>query len=131
MGKKPDLVVWSEENGYDAKLRAYPTNLGSSSFELPQVDLSKSEAAKKMADSFNREREEILQKIEQMYAEYADSVLVWESKMSFEPITGKSYFLYDLRGQNTLSLLSPNEWGKGKEFLGEFVLNSDRKWIRK
>jgi hypothetical protein len=131
MGRKPDLVVWSEENGYDAKLRSYPTNLGASSFELPQVDLSKSEAAKKMADSFNREREEIIQKIEKMYTEYADSVLVWESKMSFEPITGKSYYLYDLRGQNTLSLLSPNEWGKGKEFLGEFVLNSDRKWIRK
>jgi dihydrofolate reductase len=32
--KKPDNVVWSPENGYDAKLKNYPTNLGSPSFDL-------------------------------------------------------------------------------------------------
>ena len=32
--KKPDLVVWDELNGYDAKIKSYPTNIGAPSFEF-------------------------------------------------------------------------------------------------
>jgi hypothetical protein len=57
--------------------------------------------------------------------------LVWESKISFDPIVGKIYYLYCFDGVNTLSLLSPKEWKKIDSFIGEYELNSDRKWIRK
>jgi len=122
--------VWDEVNGYNANLMQYPTNIGAPSFTLPNVGLVKTESAKKMIDVFEREKREIADRIEKLYQEYLDSVMVWESKISFEPIVGKTYYLYDFEGVNTLSLLSPTDWGKTENFLGEFTLTSDRKWIR-
>jgi hypothetical protein len=129
--KRPDLIVWSEKDGYDAKLRTYPTSNGSQSFDLPNVPLFRSEASKKMMDVFNREHQEIKERIEKMYDEYNTSIRVWESKISFEPIVGKSYFLYIFAEELTLSLIGPDEWNRGKDFVGEFLLNSDNKWIKK
>ena len=127
--KKPDLVVWSEKNGYDAKLIPYPTSVGGQGFDLPNVPLFRTQSSKKMMDVFNRERIEIKERIEKMYDEYNTSIMVWESKISFEPIVGKSYFLYNFAGELTLSLIAPNEWGRGKDFIGEYILNSDNKWV--
>ena len=129
MDKKPDLVVWSEKNGYDAKLMTYPTSAAGQGFDLPNVPLFRSQSSKKMMDVFNREQQEIKERIEKMYDEYNTSIMVWESKISFEPIVGKSYFLYNFAGELTLSLIAPNEWGRGKDFVGEYILNSDNKWI--
>jgi len=131
MEKKPDLVVWSEKNGYDAKFMTYPTSAGGQGFDLPNVPLFRSQASKKMMDVFNREHQEIRERIEKMYDEYNTSIMVWESKISFEPIVGKSYFLYNFSGELRLSLIAPNEWGRGKDCVGEFLLNSDNKWIKK
>lgn len=82
-------------------------------------------------DVFNREHQEIKERIEKMYDEYNTSIMIWESKISFEPIIGKSYYLYDFSGVLTLSLIAPNEWNRGDDFLGEYLLNSDNKWIKK
>ena len=131
MEKKPDLIVWSEKNGYDAKFMTYPTSAGSQGFDLPNVPLFRSESSKKMMDVFNREQQEIRERIEKMYEEYNTSIMVWESKISFEPIIGKSYFLYNFSGELRLSLIAPNEWGYEKDYIGEFLLNSDNKWIKK
>jgi hypothetical protein len=130
MSKKPDLIVWSEENGYDAKFKEYPTNIGAPSFKLPNVSLIRTQASKKMMDVFEREKLELIERAEKLTNEFNDSLLVWESKISFDPIVGKTYYLYDFNGVNTLSLISPQEWGKNDCFLGGFTLNSDNKWIR-
>jgi hypothetical protein len=131
MEKKPDLVVWDEKNGYDAKFKSYPTTSSGPNFNLPNVPLFRNEASKKMMDVFNREHEEIRERIEKMYEEYNDSIKIWESKIPFEPIVGKPYFLYNFSEELTLSLIAPNEWSKGKDFIGEYILNSDNKWIKK
>ena len=47
MEKKPDLIVWSEKDGYDAKLKSYPTSAGGQGFDLPNVPLFRSQASKK------------------------------------------------------------------------------------
>jgi hypothetical protein len=130
MSKKPDLIVWSEENGYDAKFKEYPTNIGAPSFKLPNVSLIRTQASKKMMDVFEREKLELIERAEKLTNEFNDSLLVWESKISFDPIVGKTYYLYDFNGINTLSLISPQEWGKNDCFLGGFTLNSDNKWLR-
>jgi hypothetical protein len=130
MEKKPDLVVWTEKDGYDAKLKSYPTSVGGHGFDLPNVPLFRSLSSKKMMDVFNREQQEIRERIEKMYDEYNTSIMVWESKISFEPIVGNSYFLYNFAGQLTLSLIAPNEWGREKDFIGEYILNLDNKWIK-
>ena len=130
MEKKPDLVVWTEKNGYDAKFKSYPTSAGGQGFDLPNVPLFRNESSKKMMDVFNREHQEIRERIEKMYDEYNTSIMLWESKISFEPIVGKSYFLYNFAGELTLSLIAPNEWRRGDDFVGEYLLNSDNKWIK-
>jgi hypothetical protein len=129
--KKPDLVVWNEQDGYDARLKPYPTNIGSQGFDLPNVPQFREQSSKKMMDVFNREKEEIKERIKKLYDEYNTSITVWESKISFEPIIGKSYYLYNFNGQNTLSLIGPTEWNRGEDFVGEFLLNSENKWIKK
>jgi hypothetical protein len=128
--KKPDAIVWSEENGYDAKLRSYPTSVGAPSFNLPDMTKIKSQSAKKMHEVFDRERLELLEKAEKLYEEYNTSMMVWESKISFEPIIGGKYHLYNFDGEKTLSLIAPNEWNKSNYFLGSFILNYDNKWIK-
>ena len=130
MDKKPDLVVWDKVNGYDANLKSYPTNLGAPSFDLPKVSLVKTEASKKMLDVFESERDEIIKRIEKLYEEYNDSIMVWESKISFEPVVGHTYYLYEFNNVKTLSLISPEQWDKFDSFIGEFKLTSDRKWLK-
>jgi hypothetical protein len=130
MSKKPDLVVWDEVNGYNANLKSNPTNLGAPAFNLPNVSLARSESSKKMLDVFEREKQEIIERIERLYDEYNTSVMVWESKISFEPIVGKTYYLYNFKNVKTLSLISPEEWDKYDSFIGEFTLTSDRKWVK-
>jgi hypothetical protein len=128
--KKSDAIVWSEENGYDAKLRSYPTTVGAPSFNLPDMTKIKSQSAKKMHEVFDRERLELLEKAEKLYEEYNTSMMVWESRISFEPIIGGKYHLYDFDGEKTLSLIAPNEWNKSNCFIASFVLNYDNKWIK-
>lgn len=130
MEKKPDAVVWSKEDGYDAKFRSYPTSVSSPSFDLPNIPKIKNIAAKKMYDVFDRERLELLEKAEKLYEEYNISIMVWESKISFEPIVGSKYHLYDFNGVKTLSLISPNEWNRSEQFIDSFILNHDNKWIK-
>jgi hypothetical protein len=128
--KKPDAIVWSEESGYDAKLRSYPTSVGAPSFNLPDMSKIKSQSAKRMYDVFDRERLELLEKAEKLYEEYNMCIMVWESKISFEPIIGGKYHLYDFNGERTLSLIAPNEWSKSDCFIASFILNYDNKWIK-
>ena len=131
MEKKSDLIVWNENEGYNANIKSYPTSVGGQGFDLPNVPLFRSQSSKKMMDVFNREHQEIKERIEKMYDEYNTSIMIWESKISFEPIIGKSYYLYDFSGVLTLSLIAPNEWNRGDDFLGEYLLSSDNKWIKK
>ena len=60
------------------------------------------------------------------------SDIIYSVEMTFQPIIGKRYFLYELdTGKRYLSLISPKEWGKGIEgqtYLAEVHLNSDHTW---
>lgn len=126
--EKPMMVVWDKENGYDAKLKFYPTNVGSFKFDLPDVPLFRNNQTKKMMDSFEKEKNEIVEKAQKLIESYNESVLVWESSISFEPIVGNTYHLYDFNGKKTLSLISPNEWNNKDKFIGSYTLESDGKW---
>ena len=130
MLNKPDLIVFDEESGYDAKFKPYPTSVGAPVFKIPDISLFRTESSKKMISVFERERQEIVERIEKLHEEYTTSMMVWESKISFEPIVGKPYHLYNFDGVNTLSLIGPNEWNKSEFYIGTFLLNSDNKWIK-
>lgn len=60
------------------------------------------------------------------------SDLIYNVQMSFQPIIGKRYFLYEMKdGKRYLSLISPKEWGdkmSNQIYLAEVHLNSDHTW---
>jgi hypothetical protein len=126
--KIPDLVVWTEADGFDARLKKYPTNLGAPAFEAPNMQLAKAGAAQKMLSVFERERLEIIEKMKDLYEEYETSMMVWNSKISFEPIVGHTYHLYEFSSGKTLSLISPSEWKKQDCYIGSYTLTSENKW---
>jgi predicted transcriptional regulator len=60
------------------------------------------------------------------------SDIIYSVEMTFQPIIGKRYFLYEMNtGKRYLSLISPKEWGnkmQGQTYLAEVHLNSDHTW---
>jgi len=60
------------------------------------------------------------------------SDLIYGVKMSFQPVIGKVYYLYEENeGERFLSLISPKEWGdkmKDQKYLAEVRLNADHTW---
>jgi hypothetical protein len=57
---------------------------------------------------------------------------IYQAKMSFEPLIGKVYYLYEnKRGEDVLSLISPEEFRRGmpfSRFLAEVKMLSDHTW---
>ncbi len=72
-------------------------------------------------------------KLEEMRKQYIETIehfnwnkLVYEADINFEPITGETYHLYEIRGKNVLSMISPDQWAH--RHLASFRLNLDRQW---
>ena len=61
------------------------------------------------------------------------AMLIYEARLSFKPDIGQVYYLYEkMDGQNTLSLISPAEWGKSmpyKTFIAPVKLLADHTWM--
>lgn len=57
---------------------------------------------------------------------------IYQAKMSFEPLIGKIYYLYEREdGSDLLSLIAPEEWGRSKpfsNFIAEVKLLADHTW---
>ena len=57
---------------------------------------------------------------------------IYSAKMSFEPLIGKTYHLYERKdGTDLLSLVAPNEWGRSKpfsKFITSVKLLADHTW---
>ncbi len=76
---------------------------------------------------------DLQQKLTEMREEYIATIehfnwnkLVYEAEINFEPITGETYHLYEIRGQNVLSMIGPEQWAH--RHLASFRLNLDRQW---
>ena len=57
---------------------------------------------------------------------------IYGAKMSFEPLIGKIYYLYEREnGSDLLSLIAPEEWGRSRsfsKFIAEVKLLADHTW---
>ncbi len=76
---------------------------------------------------------DLQQKLTEMREQYIATIehfnwnkLVYEADINFEPITGETYHLYEIRGNNVLSMISPEQWAH--RHLASFRLNMDRQW---
>jgi len=125
---KPDNIVFSDEEGYNASLLPYATNVGAPAIKIDDVISWKSRGISNVNKEFENKFEELKIQYLNLMKEYEWNELVYNAKFSFEPVIGEIYHLYcGEDGVNFLSLISPQEWNK--VHIGTFKLNSNKKWI--
>jgi hypothetical protein len=126
--KRPDNVVYSDDEGFNANILPYATNVGAPVIRMDDVVSWKSRGISTVNKEFENKFNELRTQYQNLMEEYEWNELVYNSKFSFEPVIGEIYHLYrDAAGMNFLSLIGPQEWNK--EHIGTFKLNSDKKWI--
>ena len=126
--KRPDNVVYSDEEGYNASILPYATNVGAPAIRIDDLVSWKSRGISNVNKEFENKFNELKIQYENLMEEYEWNELVYSAKFSFEPVIGEIYHLYrDAAGLNFLSLIGPLEWNK--EHIGTFKLNSEKKWI--
>jgi hypothetical protein len=127
--KKPDNIVHTEEDGYNASILPYGSNASAPAIKIEDISSWKSLGANKVNKQFSAKFNQLKEEYHQLVEEYKWNDLVYKANFSFEPIIGETYHLYTGKdGSPFLSLIGPNEWLKGKDFLGTFILNSERKF---
>lgn len=126
--KKPDNVVFSEAEGYNANVLTYSTNVGAPVIQIDDVVAWKRRGVTNVNKEFEEKFNELKSQYENLMQEYEWNQIIYNAKFTFEPVVGEIYHLYrNENGTNFLSLIGPNEWNK--EHIGTFKLNSERKWI--
>ena len=123
--KYPDNIVYNEESGeFDAKLKQYPTTVGSQKFEPINVDKSDSIKADKY---FQSRLNELKDEYKRLVDEYNWTSLVYKSTYNFQPILGEPYHLYENENKDLfLSLIEPSQWDR--VYIGTFKLLNNGKW---
>ena len=126
--ERPDNIVFSEEQGYNARLLPYSTNVGAPAIKIDDVVSWKSRGISTVNKEFENKFNELKTQYQNLMSEYQWNDIVYNAKFSFEPVIGEIYHLYaGDDGINFLSLISPAEWNKAH--IGTFKLNSEKKWI--
>ena len=126
--EKPDNIVYTAEQGYNASILPYATNVGAPAIKTEDVVAWKTRGIHQLNKEFENKFNELKQQYQNLMEEYEWNDLVYNAKFSFEPVIGEIYHLYTADDDvHFLSLIGPTEWKK--EHLGTFKLNSDKKWI--
>lgn len=126
--QKPDNIVYSDEQGYNANLLPYATNVGAPVIKTEDVVAWKARGIYSVNKEFENKFNELKLEYQKLMDEYKWNELVYNAKFSFEPVIGETYHMYlGDDGIEFLSLIAPHEWNK--EFIASFKLNSDKKWI--
>jgi hypothetical protein len=125
---KPDNVVFSKENGYNASMLPYATSVSAPVIKTDDVVAWKNRGIHNVNKEIAGKFDELKLQYQKLMEEYQLNEIVYNSKFAFEPVIGEIYHLYlNKNGEHFLSLISPNEWNK--EHVATFKLNSDKKWI--
>jgi len=126
--EKPDNIVYSKEQGYNASILPYATSVGAPAIRVDDIVSWKSRGITNVNKEFENKFNELKSQYQSLMEEYEWNELVYAARFAFEPVIGEIYHLYrGDEGIDFLSLIAPNEWNK--EHIGTLKLNSDKKWI--
>lgn len=126
--KKPDNIVYSQTEGYNANILPYATNVGAPAIRIDDLVSWKSRGITSVNKELAGKFEELKLQYQNLVEEYEWNELVYTAKFAFEPVIGEIYHLYVGKdGSNFLSLIGPLEWNR--EHIGTFKMNSDKKWV--
>lgn len=128
--KKPDNIVHTEEDGYNASILPYGSNASAPAIKLEDISLWKGESVNQVNQQFSAKFSELKEEYKKLVETYKWNDLVYKASFKFTPKVGSTYYLYyDNKGDIFLSLIHPSEWNK--EHIGAFTLNSERVWLKK
>ena len=127
--KKPDLVVWTKEDGYHQKSLTYGTDLSAPAISMENITGWKQANAGQANKNFKTKFAELKAAYDQLVEEVNVNELVYSSKYNFIPVMGETYHLYQKAdGSLFLSLIEPNSWKQ--VHIGSFHLDTNHKWCR-
>ena len=119
------IGIGTDENPSSAFL-PYPTSTLSPSIVPNDLTSFKSRGVSQV-------ERDLQQKLLQIREEYVTAIthfnwnkLAYEADINFEPVVGQEYYLYNARGRNLLSMISPDQWFQ--PHLASLRLNVDRQF---
>ena len=110
--------------------KTYPTELGSQPFRPDDIELFKLDKTSNLKHHYVSKFEEIKSEYIKLMEEISINERVYKSKFSFQPIVGKTYYLYENDTCEFLSIISPEEWKFRYDLIGEFQLQTDGRWLQ-
>lgn len=119
----------------------YAHHRGSAIIQTSKESVIKSRSLSAMEEQTEMQLEQIRRQIEllaQQAKEIQDrkelSQRIYLAKMSFAPLIGYSYYLYESEnGEQILSMIGPDEWGRSKsfkKFIAKVKLLADHTWVK-
>lgn len=127
--ERADSVVFDKTTQtYNSSLLPYGTSIGAPSINASGVSTWKNSSINSFNHALNNKIENLKDDYQQLINEYKINELIYNSNMSFEPIIGKTYHLYekDNVAEHFLSIIPPESWKK--KCLGSFKLRADKIW---
>jgi len=84
----------------------------------------------KVTTEFKQRYGHLVKLYEELMEEINWNNIIYGIDIRYEPVVGKSYYLYNEKDEYFLSMIAPWEWNKKDSFLGEFKLDHTGKWIK-
>jgi len=134
-----DLERMEEMTTENPGLIAFPHTVGSALVKPIDEGKAKGRAVAAMHEQTEMQVQQIYEQM-RLLAQQANAIKkrvevserIYQAKMSFEPLIGKTYHLYERAdGTDLLSLIGPTEWGRSKpfsEFIATVKLLADHTW---
>lgn len=134
-----DLEVMKLKTTDIPGLLEYAHNVGGFSVIPTEKGMIKGRAMNAMHEQTQRQMDQIYEQMKLLAKQVNDikeradvSHLIYDAEMSFQPLIGETYYLYEKKdGKQALSLVSPKEWGERipfSKFIAEVKLLSDHTW---
>lgn len=133
-----DLERMGEMTTENPGIIPFPHTVGGAMIKPEDKGKIKGRALSAMYDQTEMDMKQIYEQM-QLLAEQAKTIQgrvsvserIYQAKMSFDPLIGRTYHLYQKKdGTDTLSLVSPQDWGKNcpYEFIATVKLLADHTW---
>jgi hypothetical protein len=141
-GFKNDGSAFTNTEIYHKQLSVLPyaASVAGAVIRHNEEGLIKHKALTAMEEQTNMQLEQIRKQIELLALQAQEiqkrkdlSMMIYESKISFKPNIGQTYYLYQKKdGSHTLSLVAPKEWGANgpfAKFIAAVKLLADHTWM--
>lgn len=132
--------AFTNEEIYHKQLSVLPYSASVSGAVIKPTELGviRHQALSAMEEQTNMQLTQIRQQIELLAIQAKEiqkrkelSMIIYDSKISFAPVIGQTYYLYEKEDNSHLvSMISPKEWGKKApyKFLAAVKLLADHTW---